>query len=309
MVVLYAFLVFISGFFAFMTARKYNNVVVFGKEIRKPAISNSWWIAYFLMIVIRSLINTFKFSFIDDIPLAAAEFLVISGLCMNGFCTWGLTQALNHQYKHRSTFVFERASSSSPFLIQSSVDLLPNNDSTLECIKLKLFRIESIFLALLLCFIISVAGLFVIDSNVLYYLFIACFALQKLPVFILLIMIFSIFPQKDPEGPTVPMKVCLVIGVLMDLVNSFPVSIWQLILPNGEKCILQTFSYIDIVHFLYFLAQILIFLFIRHEFYRNKEPCIYTTVQNHQNTEKIDLGIGWKNFSDDSSIHSSRKNF
>jgi len=111
--------------------------------------------------------------------------------------------------------------------------------------------------------------------------FLSTFSLLRMPIVVFVILI-ALDNSARPDGPTMMAKAYLLLGVLLSLTNDMPVHIWADLLPGG--CVFWLASWIDLLHLLYLPALLCFFLFIRSEYLRNMEECIWTTVSQIQDT-------------------------
>jgi len=125
--------------------------------------------------------------------------------------------------------------------------------------------------------------------------FLVAFALQRLPVLILALIIVFDFPKNQIEGPKNSSRAILLIAALLDTINNIPVTLWADII-NDRNCVFHVLGKVDIIHILFCIAQILFFLFLREEFLRNKEQFLYNTVQTRKEYQQF--GIDWRHFND-----------
>ena len=82
------------------------------------------------------------------------------------------------------------------------------------------------------------------------------------------------------EGPTTRAKALLAVATLLSVSGDVPLSVWTLGL--GTQCILWVGSGVDIVHLAYVVGLVLYFFFLRSEYHRNMEDCIWKTVKRFQ---------------------------
>jgi len=117
------------------------------------------------------------------------------------------------------------------------------------------------------------------DSNIWLGVFIGTFGVQQFPIVVL--VLFIVFQKgAGTDGPTRKSKTLLIVATLLSLFNSLPLNVWALILP--DNCYFWLGSLVDLIHLLYFGSLLFFFLFIRNEYLRNMEECIWTTVSQVQ---------------------------
>jgi len=133
------------------------------------------------------------------------------------------------------------------------------------------------------CLVLYLGGLsaWFFSSEPLFYFFLATYAVQRIPIVILLCMIVFNFTDEE-EGPTLFSRIILMIGIGLYLINEIPITMWAYIIhktSTAAPCLIGGFaSLVDVIHLLFFISQILLFIFLRAEFLRNKEPCVWTIV-------------------------------
>jgi len=91
-----------------------------------------------------------------------------------------------------------------------------------------------------------------------------------------------VYGRNATEGPTKKSKIYLIGAAIVNVAGDIPLNIWSSILP--DVCIFGIASAVDLVHLCYLCSLILFFLFLRSEYLRNMEECIWTTVSQIQDT-------------------------
>jgi len=112
------------------------------------------------------------------------------------------------------------------------------------------------------------------------WLFLSSYVLQRIPIIILVLLIIT--TRSTNDGPTTQSKIFLGLAAGFNLVNDLPLTMWARFLP--ETCIFVIASYVDLIHLLYLFSLIFFFLFLRSEYLRNMEECIWDTVSQIQDT-------------------------
>ncbi len=69
---------------------------------------------------------------------------------------------------------------------------------------------------------------------------------------------------------------------MLNLALVLPPTIWSLVLPRG--CYFYIGSITDLLQLLHLISVVFFFVFLRAEFQRNMEECIWTTVSQIQDT-------------------------
>lgn len=268
--------------FALVAGIKYNSVKVFNRSIRTENISNTLWILFYIFISLRATVNTLRYALADGSEETLDNYLIYSGLVIHGLTGFCLTLALNHQHKFRSTSpnaqpgpVGGKAGPNDPDPLLSKYGWLKKSVGWSELLYCALFLL---YLAFVLVMIIRRDE---DDEWIWVAVFLSVFGLQRVPV-IVLVFLIALGKRDTPDGPTAWAKAYLVVGVFFSLTNDMPVHIWAEILPSD--CTFVFASWVDLIHVFYLPTLVCFFLFIRSEYLRNMEECIWTTVSQIQDT-------------------------
>lgn len=274
-----------SGVFMLIAAFKYNSVRVFDHKIRTPNISNSLWISFYLFIFLGSVCNAVRFALlpISLVPSRDSWFEGVS-LTLHGLSTLCLCAALNHQRRFRS-----HGSSVAEEL--ETDPLLRRYDR----IKRRVSVADAVFVLLFIAYCVLAWVATMERTVVSRYLFLSLFLLQRLPALFLASLIclkqapkhadaadatVSDPPQQHVDGPSRGARVLLAFATLFSVSGDVPFSLWALAF--GTDCIIWVGSAVDIIHLLYVIGLVLYFAFLRAEYLRNMEECIWHTVQRFQ---------------------------
>jgi len=284
--------------------------MVFNRPERKPAISNTWWILYFISITLRAVVDAIKFAIIDTLNFPQSLALIILSLLLYGVCTLFISFALYHQKQYRSKFGYSHLQTTGSSLFNSSIDsssavININSKEDSETFKDKLYSVRTVFVIFFLIYLGSLYGLFGTpreQESGYFIFFLVVFAVQRLPVLIIAFIIVFSTPENKIEGPTRSSRFILFIGAILDTINNIPVTIWAEII-DDEGCIFHIIGKVDIIHILFCLAQLVFFIFLRREFFRNKEQFLYNTVQTRK--EYRQYGIDWRHFNEAPRIETS----
>lgn len=192
-----------------------------------------------------------------------------------------LCLSLNHQRKYRSSAPSNPAPQSGGSVGKETEPLLPR----MEVVKRLLDPIEILFFVL---FTASLILYYVAlwhdkdDKNhsLFTLIFVGSYAVQRIPIFVLSLVIVA--HRNGNEGPTKQSKVYLFFAAVFHLVNELPVFFLSQVLPF--VCLGNALSWIDILIILNYISLLLFFLFLRSEYLRNMEECIWTTVSQIQDT-------------------------
>jgi hypothetical protein len=272
----------VSGLaFALVAGIKYNSVKVFNRSIRTENISNTLWILFYMFIALRGTVNTLRYALADGSEDTLDNYLIYSGLVIHGLTGFCLTLALNHQHKFRSTApnnqtpVGAKAGPNDPDPLLSKYGWLKKSVGWSELLYFALFLL---YLAFVFVMIVRRDDG---DEWIWVSVFLAVFGLQRMPVLILAFLI-ALGKPLTPDGPTAWAKAYLVVGVIFSITNDLPIHIWAEVLPN--ECTFWVASWVDVIHIFYLPTLVCFFLFIRSEYLRNMEECIWTTVSQIQDT-------------------------
>eukprot|EP01111_Echinosteliopsis_oligospora_P009965 TRINITY_DN3016_c0_g1_i1.p1 TRINITY_DN3016_c0_g1~~TRINITY_DN3016_c0_g1_i1.p1 ORF type:complete len:287 (+),score=27.19 TRINITY_DN3016_c0_g1_i1:235-1095(+) len=268
--------------FTMIIAFKYNSVKVFNRKIRTQNISNTMWIIYFLTFGVKSTLETVRYAISTEpnIITDADAILFLISLVLQGVSAFGLSLSLNHQRKYRS---------SAPPTAPAPVDnepLLGKSDHIIKMISVSeifffcLFIIYLVFLYLATRF--NEKAHLGSKSEIFTYMFLGIYIVQRIPVIVLANTIVA--HRNGNEGPSRQSKAILMIAAILHLANGIPLFAWAQLL-GSQACLHQTLiSWVDIVSIFNVVSLILFFWFLRAEYLRNMEECIWTTVSQIQDT-------------------------
>lgn len=277
--ILYMVLGFVCCVFALITVRNYNSVRVFNKHIRTPNVSNTLWIIFFLAVATRATFDAFRYGLdVQDQDSDVNTGLYLASLVMDGVVVLCLTLALNHQKRYRSSIpVMSTHNNSKP-------DVSENHNGTLELVKTVLFAPETLYCLLFMIYLVFFYLNIDLQNEYSYKLFIAFTCLQKVPIVVL--TSFIVFSRNSVDGPTPQSKLFLALGTVFNLTLVLPPSIWAAIFSQiiTDECIFHFGTIVDFLQALYIVSMVLYFIFLRQEFQRNMEECIWTTVSQIQDT-------------------------
>jgi len=105
--------------------------------------------------------------------------------------------------------------------------------------------------------------------------FLVVYGIQRIP---LIYLSFAIFFDPNIVGPTKNSRVLLVIAMLIYLACDIPLEVWAYFLPN--QCVFIIASFVDIINIFHLVALILFFVFLRLEYIRNSQECIWKRVND-----------------------------
>eukprot|EP01128_Nolandella_sp_AFSM9_P008814 TRINITY_DN5484_c0_g1_i1.p1 TRINITY_DN5484_c0_g1~~TRINITY_DN5484_c0_g1_i1.p1 ORF type:complete len:331 (+),score=25.17 TRINITY_DN5484_c0_g1_i1:360-1352(+) len=286
----YALVGICSLVFALITAFKYNFVEVYNVKVRKPSISNAYWIVYYVALFLRTIVDSVKFALPRQISYDVDMALIISSLCMNAISIYGLTLALNHQRLYRSSFAPREQEKPRQTPIKTNATtptekaaLVPRAEPTSSSFKDFFFSLESLFTLMLLIVMTSLFFLFAFStqkfSEAEWVTYLVLYAVQRLPVAALMIVI--LLNKNEAEGPGPLSKFFLISACLCTLVNDLPLTLWSEVI-GPSSCVIFVGSYVDLVHLSFCVGIVLFFVFLRREFKRNEEECRWRIVSERR---------------------------
>lgn len=262
--------------FATIIAFKYNSVKVFNKKIRTQNISNTLWIIYYISVGVRTCLNAAMYG-ITTHNSRVHGLLFEASIILAGINAFTLCLSLNHQRKYRS--------SAPPNPAQAVGNGAKEVDPMLpkmEVVKRLADPAEVMFFILFaVSLVLFFLAIFFQGKEVFVLVFVGSYGAQRLPVFVLSLIIVA--HRNGNEGPTRQSKIYLFFAALFHLTNELPVFFWAQILP-GTCIIWGGISWIDLLIIFNYVSLVLFFLFLRTEYLRNMEECIWTTVSQIQDT-------------------------
>jgi len=266
--------------FAITIAFKYNSVKVFNKKIRTQNISNTMWIIYYLTVGLRACVGAVLYGLNDpDGQPEVHHALFYTTLALSALNAFALCLSLNHQKRYRSSAppapAPQVAGATNTTASKESDPLLFSPD----VIRRYISPAEVLFF---MCFVVNLVFLFVAAKeghSIFVIVYVGTYVLQRVPVVVLAFIIIA--HRNGNEGPTRRSKVYLFFATAFHTSSDLPIFFWNEIYPAG--CILfSSLSFIDVLTIASFVALILFFLFLRSEYLRNMEECIWTTVSQIQ---------------------------
>lgn len=265
---------------AVIVGARYNSVRVWNKKIRPPSISNTLWVIFYLCIFCRAILDGVRYGVPNEDIKSQSLALATASFAFHGLTTTVLSLALNHQRRFRSSVAPAPATGTSTLPEAEKEQPTAALTQRLGSFTKQLGIWEFLFGILLVGYLVLMyLDLLHPGSNIIFPLFLTAFGLQRLPILVLAVLIAG---QGQKDGPTKISKLLLCIGVVLNVVNDLPLSVWAQFLP--PKCFFGIFSAVDILHSAYLVSLVFFFLFIRSEYHRNMEECIWTTVSQIQDT-------------------------
>lgn len=260
----------VSFAIAIVTTWKYNSVRVFHQKIRTANISNTLWIFYFTTLGLRCAVDTARFANFDPTSkLDSALFL--TGVVLHGIAGLFLGLALNHQRKFRSS------NPSEPLLEHTNQKQTASN-----FIHDFLLTTESFFYGAFFVYIVLFLLMTIYDNNdALFWPFLTCLWVQR-SLLILFTCLIIIRPTTSLDGPSTRSKVFLGLATILNLANDVPATIWQSVFPLA--CTFYIGTGVDFLLVFIIPSIVFYFMFLKIEYQRNMEECIWTTVSQIQDS-------------------------
>eukprot|EP00040_Diaphanoeca_grandis_P028880 m.168069 g.168069 ORF g.168069 m.168069 type:complete len:351 (-) comp31490_c0_seq1:71-1123(-) len=285
--------------FASIIAWRYNHVLVIHRRVRTRTVSNTNWIVYFIAAGVENglhLCRILTWELNNDVLNFS---LFYAQLFASGLSAILLCLALDYQRRYRSHnppsvptgFSVPPTNGSFPdskFLIQSvngqGGSLESGNNNRSVCSGAMAILLQSgVYCGLLIVEIVFKYGGGNSDLSdlVLKWLFMASIWLMQITLVLLAVVIIT---NVDDDGPRGRGKGLLAFATVLSVsCHALPTGVWQAVLPAG--CVWDVLSWGDLLDALTFVTYIFYYLFMREEYQRNKETCIYSTVSQIQQAQ------------------------
>jgi len=234
------------------------------------------WILYYCSVGFRGITNSVRYALEERQEESLDSVFFLASLILHGITAFALSLALNHQRKYRSSI-----SAANPPAPKESDPLIAKYAWCKKTINIS----EAVFFLLFVIYLVFLyLQIMKSDNKVFDILFLCAFALQRVPVIILvfLICIGRQTSVSSADGPTRQSKGYLATAALLNITADLPLTIWNSAFPDG--CVFVIASWVDLVHLSYIVSLLFFFLFLRSEYLRNMEECIWTTVSQIQDT-------------------------
>eukprot|EP00053_Salpingoeca_punica_P024630 m.13996 g.13996 ORF g.13996 m.13996 type:complete len:314 (-) comp7015_c0_seq1:745-1686(-) len=279
---LFVLLLLISVTLAAVVQNKYNSIVVFNRRVRPSPVSNTFWLAFFVCNALRACFGILRYVYTveRDDSLDAAIFIVEA--VFQGLTKMWLSLTLNYQRRFRSANVI----AARPSLNNDPSETAPLLNQRGEENQASYFMMSSMDYVIVLQMIVCISFLFgqmdAAESSAFFWVYSADmwteYALQ-------LYLMATVFRQPSDYGPSRLAKFYLGSGMALSALNVLPPTVWQHFLP--DNCVFYVAGWVDLILLLSFCALLFFFLFLRLEFYRNRDPCIFTAVNRLKDSIKF----------------------
>eukprot|EP01028_Stygiella_incarcerata_P003589 TRINITY_DN1737_c0_g1_i2.p1 TRINITY_DN1737_c0_g1~~TRINITY_DN1737_c0_g1_i2.p1 ORF type:complete len:305 (+),score=39.23 TRINITY_DN1737_c0_g1_i2:195-1109(+) len=272
--IIMALVAFESLIFAFLVACKFNSVIMpqlYNKirKIHSDAINNSRWILWFFLVAVRSIVESVLFG-VKDLNESLQDIMTIVSVVLHALGAFVLGIALNEQRIHKN---MENPG--------ETIAFVPQKHRILSSMWSHLCSIPSCLAFLLILVFIAIIVRAMVPGDTAMYVYWACLAVQKMPVFFLGMHVALVHKSLE-VGPSTWTKVILTFAMVFYLPSDMPIEFWGKVLPH--TCFLVEASLFDIVLFLFLLCVLLLFIYVRGEYSRNLEIAIWDMVSQIQDT-------------------------
>jgi hypothetical protein len=154
----------------------------------------------------------------------------------------------------------------------------------LQWLKRFLISFEMLFFLLLALYIVFVFILTTNTSKIIYWVAVALYIAQRLPILILTAVIVAkgfctSFDSEEAQGPSFWSRFLLILAVLFDSVIEVPVNTWSLAF-GSYGCVIKVASVVDLLFLTGAISYTLFFVFLTKEFKRNVDACLWGATFN-----------------------------
>lgn len=256
---------------------KYNSVTVLNVTVRSNVISNNAWIAYFIVMFIRSVVGAGIYSSATQHFRVGLQVYFIADGVLKSFEVFCLLCALNHQWQFRSSgFLMQeiRSLNSGGHSTTSSETGSRTGITTMFSSK-KVIILFTVQVLLVILFLTLLEACMCSYLRQLFWTYMALFWTQALLTIIWVILIFW---YDDEEGPTLMTKIFLAGGVFITLPADIPSIVWSSCIDDIHR-ICEPWKYFtsyDLALFLLIPALIIFFLVLRKEYLRLDQEAKYS---------------------------------
>lgn len=261
----------LAAFLGFIIYWRYNSISILNLKIRIDAISNTWWIIYYVFVGLRSILNCIRYSlgtklegfFLSDWILVTLETLI---LCFG----------LNYQRKYRSSSQ-----------INEEIDYYSKTDRKQEQFSLRRGIFKTVLssgtvvaLIALICF--GVIPVFALTSRVSNHIlwFWVYFGFSSLLHLAALFLAMFILLKKSADGPSILMKLFLCAAVMLLLPADIPMFVWKQC--AKMQCLCNFMTIFDVWVLLKVLSGLSLFFAVRLEYLRLKQECQWAMLNEVQ---------------------------
>eukprot|EP00041_Stephanoeca_diplocostata_P018507 m.387706 g.387706 ORF g.387706 m.387706 type:complete len:355 (-) comp21035_c0_seq6:183-1247(-) len=290
---------------ACMIKCRYNHVLVFHRRIHTTLVSNTWWMIFMLSLAMESVIASVRI--LLGMPMETAdESLFYAQMIVHGFSATALCVAVDYQHRYRSShgaMVAPKAialhmNSDSPVrhipethkLLMVTPDVRSRHSIRFSFRQRLTARLASLqqtrwVLAAFLLAYLSIVVVNIItheNTHVAVWAFLGSnWLLLGALGFVTHAVAIIATDKVHDDGPNSRDKALLVAGVGMyTFASLLPPSGWKYVLP--QQCVADFLSVYDMLEIVKMMSCTLLYEFMKREYRRSKETCIYTTVHHIQ---------------------------
>lgn len=285
--------------FATIIAWRYNHVLVIHRKIRFRTVSNTNWIVYFVVAGIANGLHLCRIVSWDKRMEQLDFILFYIQLFTTGMSSILLCLALDYQRRHRShnpptvpTGFSIRSKNDQqdirfPLLhsVNAVATFTSKNEFNHRCWNgtMVIVMQSAIYCGLLVVdIILNYCGKnSKLSDTLLKWLLLASIWLIQVTLLVIAVIIIS---NRDEDGPVHRSKMFLGFATVLSVIcHALPTCVWQKIFPHD--CLWNVLAWTDLLDLVTFVSYILYYLFMRDEYQRTKEACIYSTVSQVQQAQ------------------------
>lgn len=261
---------------------RYNSIMVFNRRVRPSPISNTFWLAFFFCNALRACLGILRYVYTvgRDDGFDSAVFILEA--IAQGLTKMWLSLTLNYQRRFRSTNVI----GGHPSLNNDSSETAPllnqHGDKSHPTFFVPSRLDYVIALQMVVCIGFLLGQLDSAESAPFFWVYAADMWTEYAVQLFLALLVFR---QPSDPGPSRWAKTFLGIGMALSATNVLPLTTWQGFLP--DHCVFYIAGWADLILLAGCSALVFFFLFLRLEFFRNRDPCIFTAVDQVKDTIKF----------------------
>lgn len=262
-----------------VTQFKYNSVKVLNLTVRSNVISNIPWIAYFIILFIRSVVGAVIYSITPPRDPKHFERLTayfITDGALKSLEVLCLLWALHHQWLYKSKgFLreeidnFNSGSGSRNGVMLAAARKIKNNKAG------AIFMAQFILAMLFMILLEELNDVNKEEPGLFYWIYMAFFWTQCISTIFMVVLIAA---NQNEDGPTCVIKCLFVVGVIATLPGDIPSFIWSSCMDIPCKPSNFWTGY-DFALFLSIPSAIIFFLVLRTEFLRLDQEAQYGALQ------------------------------
>ncbi|KAJ7391120.1 hypothetical protein OS493_020145 [Desmophyllum pertusum] len=263
-----------------VTHFKYNSVTVLNLRVRSNVISNVAWIAYLVVLVLRSTLGAVIYGITQandrNHQVRLTVYFIADGV-LKSLEILCLSLALYHQWRYRSAGFIQQEINS---FNSGEYSVSGSEYGVLIARQLMSYKAAALFVTqfiLAMLFLTLLEALHVKEKTLepLYWTYMGLLWTQSITAIVWVILIAT---NKNEDGPTLVTKLLLVVGVVITLPGDIPSFVWSSCI-TSHKCIPWYYlTYYDLALFLSIPSVIIFFLVLRTEFLRLDQEAQYSVL-------------------------------